>query len=150
MRPKSEIYTPKRDEEYSHPFHMRSSPLPHRGGRLPLNRYLIYYLLNSLLKIITFQQTKKTNQTFNVNWIPKETKFMPYNNLRSIAVFVGRANKPRWARSTKPPFYTGWPCSGRSCIVVKNPAGYISFCLNSLYLNLMIQEAIVIWPVQTG
>ena len=75
---------------------------------------------------------------------------MPYSNLRSIAVFVGRANKPRWARSTKPPFYAGWPCSGPSCIVVKNPAGYISFCLNILYLNLMIQEAIVTWPVQTG
>lgn len=41
------------------------------------------------------------------------------------------------------------PCSGPSCIVVKNPAGYISFCLNILYLNLMIQEAIVTWPVQT-
>lgn len=75
---------------------------------------------------------------------------MPYSNLRSIAVFVGRANKPGWARSTKPPFYAGWPCSGPSCIVVKNPAGYISFCLNILYLNLMIQETIVTWPVQTG
>ena len=28
MRPKSEIYTPKRDDEYPHPFHMRSPPLP--------------------------------------------------------------------------------------------------------------------------
>ena len=26
MRPKSEIYTPKRDEEHPHPFHMGSSP----------------------------------------------------------------------------------------------------------------------------
>ena len=124
----------------------------------PLNRYLIYYLLYSLLKIITFQQTKNqikfsTEKNFvpcNANWIPKEAKFMPYSNLRSIAFFVGRANKPRWARSTKPPFYAGWPCSGPSCIVVKNPAGYISFCLNILYLNLMIQEAIVTRPVQTG
>ena len=28
MRPKSEIYTPKRDDEYLHPFHIWSSPLP--------------------------------------------------------------------------------------------------------------------------
>ena len=26
MRPKSEIYTPKRDDEHPHPFHMRSFP----------------------------------------------------------------------------------------------------------------------------
>ena len=26
VRPKSEIYTPKRDDEHPHPFHMRSSP----------------------------------------------------------------------------------------------------------------------------
>ena len=26
MRPKSEIYTPKRDDEHPHPFHMRSPP----------------------------------------------------------------------------------------------------------------------------
>ena len=28
VRPKSEIYTPKRDDEHPHPFHMRSSPPP--------------------------------------------------------------------------------------------------------------------------
>ena len=28
MRPKSEIYTPKRDDEYLHPFHIWSSPPP--------------------------------------------------------------------------------------------------------------------------
>ena len=26
VRPKSEFYTPKRDDEHPHPFHMRSSP----------------------------------------------------------------------------------------------------------------------------
>ena len=26
VRPKSEIYTPKRDDEHPHPFHMRSPP----------------------------------------------------------------------------------------------------------------------------
>ena len=28
VRPKSEIYTPKRDDEHPHPFHMRSPPPP--------------------------------------------------------------------------------------------------------------------------
>ena len=131
----------------SPPLSYAESPLPHRGGSATSKSLFI------LLSVIQFivnnhlSTNKTTNQTFNVNWIPKETKFMPYSILRSIAVFVGRANKPRWARSTKPPFYAGWPCSGRSCIVVENPAGYISFCLNILYLNLMIQEAIVTWPV---
>ena len=26
QNPKSEIYTPKRDDEYPHPFHMQSTP----------------------------------------------------------------------------------------------------------------------------
>ena len=36
MRPKSEIYTPKRDDEHPHPFHMRS-PSPGRWIRLKNN-----------------------------------------------------------------------------------------------------------------
>ena len=32
MRPKSEIYTPKQDDEHPHPFHMGSSPPPPRGS----------------------------------------------------------------------------------------------------------------------
>ena len=32
VRPKSEIYTPKRDDEHPHPFHMRSPPLPRALG----------------------------------------------------------------------------------------------------------------------
>ena len=37
VRPKSEIYTPERDDEHPQPFHMRSSPpLPPRGP-IPLS-----------------------------------------------------------------------------------------------------------------
>ena len=38
MRPKSEIYTPKRDDEHPHPFHMRSPPAPGSGIQGPVVR----------------------------------------------------------------------------------------------------------------
>ena len=37
QNPKSEIYTPKRDDEYPHPFHMQSTPPP-RAFTLRLER----------------------------------------------------------------------------------------------------------------
>ena len=37
MRPKSEFYTPERDEEHPHPFHMRIAP---RGGFIYTSRLL--------------------------------------------------------------------------------------------------------------
>ena len=36
VRPKSEIYTPERDDEHPQPFHMRSPPPPPRGP-IPLS-----------------------------------------------------------------------------------------------------------------
>ena len=36
MRPKSKIYTPKRDDEHPHHFHMRSLPPPPRGDTLAM------------------------------------------------------------------------------------------------------------------
>ena len=49
MRPKSEIYTPKRDDEHPHPFPMRSSPLP---PGVQVNS-----VLKSLLHAFTHTQT---------------------------------------------------------------------------------------------
>ena len=42
VRPKSEIYTPKREDEHPHPFHMRIPPLPHPWGWEVLTQILIF------------------------------------------------------------------------------------------------------------
>ena len=44
VRPKSEIYTPKRDNEHPHPFHMRSQPpLPGASACCKLSKLILKY-----------------------------------------------------------------------------------------------------------
>ena len=43
VRPKSEIYTPKRDDEHPHPFRMRTPPTPRLGS---LKKYGLWFKAN--------------------------------------------------------------------------------------------------------
>ena len=47
----------------------------------------------------------------------------------------GRGRQNRRATQAGADPDAGYPYSGHSCIIVKDPAGYISFCLNILHLK---------------
>ena len=63
VRPKSEIYTPKRDDEHPHPFHMWSPPPP-----LPGFAPAIKYLHQNLLKNKSVVPSEQTSPFCFVNW----------------------------------------------------------------------------------
>ena len=69
MRPKSEIYFPKRDDEHPHPFHMRSPPgggvLYHiQSGHLFLCAYCTFHSITGITSSLHFGimifQSKRT------------------------------------------------------------------------------------------
>ena len=53
MRPKSEIYTRKRDDEHPHPFHLRSSPPPPGFLRSASGKYHFALKLSKISSILS-------------------------------------------------------------------------------------------------